>query len=91
MNSKLKTWLKRNGFKGEGYPGDRMPMRECRGYVVRSGRRFRIRHEDVRDVSTHIVVDIGETHDTFDRWANSTERTVWLSQFMNEFKRTNHD
>lgn len=72
MNSKLKTWLKRNGFIGEGSKGSRQPMRECNGYVVRKGRHYRIRGD---------VVDIGERTETFDRWANSTERTIPLVEF----------
>jgi hypothetical protein len=74
ISSSLKTWLRRNRFKGEGVPA--VPLRECTGYVVRSNRRFRIRGNEV---------DIGETHATFDRWANSTERTVSLEEFKNEF------
>lgn len=72
MKSKLKTWLRRNGFKGEGRP--RKPMRECNGYVERSGRKFRVRSD---------IVDIGD--DDFDRWANSTERTITIDEFMLEF------
>ena len=76
MNSKLKTWLKRNGFKCEGHP--RKPMRECNGYLERSGRKFRIRDN---------LVDIGEKFETFDRWANSIERTATLDDFMKEFEK----
>lgn len=74
MNSKLKTWLKRNGFRCEA----KQPMRSCNGYVERSGRKFRIRDG---------VVDIGEKFETFDRWANSTERTISLEEFMKEFQK----
>lgn len=74
VSSSLKTWLRRNGFRGEGAPST--PMRACSGYVVRSGRRFRIRGDEV---------DIGEVHATFDRWANSTERTIPLEDFKKEF------
>ena len=76
MNSKLKTWLRRNGFRCEA----NQPMRSCKGYVERSGRKFRIRPFDG-------VVDIGETFDTFDRWANSTERTISLDEFKQEFSK----
>ena len=78
MNSKLKTWLKRNGFKGEGVAGDRVPMRECVGYVERNGRKYRIRERDG-------FVDIGEPLGTFDRWANSTEKTIPLTTFLKEY------
>lgn len=74
ISSSLKTWLKRNGFKGEGKP--RQPIRETKGYVERSGRKFRIRAD---------VVDISEPIPDFDRWANSTERTVTLEEFKKEF------
>jgi len=76
INSQLKTWLKCNGFKSEGYAGKRQPMRETNGYLQRSGRHFRVRGD---------VVDIGEPYDTFDRWANSTERTIPLEQFKSEY------
>jgi len=78
INSKLKTWLRRNNFYGEGRKGTRNPMRRCNGYVVRSGRRFRIRGD---------LVDVGEVHDTFDRWTNSTERTIHVSEFIKEFSK----
>jgi len=72
INSKLKTWLKRNKFKCEA----NQPMRSCNGYMERFGRKFRIRDN---------VVDIGEPKETFCRWANSTERTIPLDQFKLEF------
>lgn len=53
-------------------------MRESNGYTERSGRKFR-----VREASS--LVDIGEIHETFDRWANSTERTISIADFKNEF------
>ena len=70
VSSKLKTWLKRNGFKCE----CRQPMRSCNGYVEKGGRKFRFRERDG-------LVDIGEPKETFDRWANSTEKTVTLEEF----------
>ncbi len=76
INSSLKTWLRRNGFKAE-YKSSR-GMRGCNGCLVRNGRRFRIRGD---------VVDIGELVDTFDRWANSIERTIPLTDFLKEFKK----
>ena len=76
INSVTKTWLKRNGFVCEGTP--RTSMRECNGYLERSGRKFRIRGD---------VVDIGELLLTFDRWANSTEQTISLNEFKREFGR----
>lgn len=78
MNSKTKTWLKRNGFRGEGKP--RKAMRECNGYVERSGRKFRIRLSDG-------VADIGEPISSFARWANSCEKTISLEQFFKEYGR----
>jgi hypothetical protein len=33
------------------------------------------------------VVDIGERPETFDRWANSTERTVSWNDFVSLFKK----
>lgn len=76
ISSKMKTWLKRNGFVGEGRP--RQPMRETNGYLERSGRKFR-----VRELSNE--VDIGEVFETFDRWANSCERTISIREFKQEF------
>jgi hypothetical protein len=71
VNSKLKNWLKRNGFKGEG-----KPLRACNGYIERDNRKFRIRGN---------LVDVGDLD--FDRWANSKERTIELSDFKIEFKK----
>lgn len=75
LSSDLKTWLRRNGFVNEGI---RTPMRECYGYVKRSGRNFRVR-QSVNEV------DIGEMYEMFDRWANSTERTISIEEFKTEF------
>ena len=87
MKSEIKTFLKRNGFKGEGFAGNRTPIRSCRGYVERNNRKFRIRHANCMDKSTPIVVDVGETIDKFDRWANSVERTISINDFFKEFGR----
>ena len=78
IKSRLKTWLKRNGFLSERRWGPRTPMRETIGYVARSGRNFRIRQ-------TAGEVDIGEVYATFDRWANSRERVVTIDEFKREF------
>ena len=46
----------------------------CKGF----GRHFRVRWHAR-------VVDIGEVYETFDRWANSTERTLSIDEFVKEF------
>ncbi len=73
MKSAIKTWFRRNGFQPE-----HGPWRECRGYMTRSGRRFRVRDD---------VVDISEPYAQFDRWANSREATLPLCIFMVEYAR----
>jgi hypothetical protein len=78
LSSGMKTWLKRNGFVGEGKPPT--PMRASNGYVDRNMRKFRIRE------STN-EVDIGELKETFDRWANSRERTISIEEFKLEFSK----
>jgi hypothetical protein len=80
--NEFKTWLRRNGFKGEGSTGNRTPLRKIMQHCVcvRSGRRFRFHMESNE-------VDIGEPFQTFDRWANSTEETVSLEDFMNRYKK----
>ena len=74
--SKFKTWLWLNNF--------RLAWRgNFRGewhYLKRSGRPFRV-HWKAQ------TVDIGEVYETFDRWANSRERTVSIEQFVSEFAR----
>lgn len=81
LSSKLKNWLRRNGFVGEGMKGRKKPMRQCNGYVERNGRKYRFREKSG-------VVDIGEKFETFDRWANSIEDTIPIEQFISEFKAT---
>ncbi len=83
--SRIKTALRRAGFKSEGSPGRRKSMRECDGHIIGNGRRYRIRIQAG-------IVDIGEPNETFDRWANSTERSVPLEEFMrtNREKRRTH-
>jgi hypothetical protein len=73
MKSVIKTWFRRNGFAPE-----HGPWRECRGYMTRSGRRFRVRGD---------LVDISEPYAQFDRWANSREATMPLCIFMVEYAR----
>jgi hypothetical protein len=46
----------------------------CKGF----GRHFRVRWHAG-------VVDVGEVYETFDRWANSTERTLSVDDFVKEF------
>ena len=79
LSSGLKTWLRRNGFTGEGFPKRKDPIRASKGYVERDNRKFRIHESDG-------VVNIGEPIETFDRWANSTERTITIADFKQEFK-----
>jgi hypothetical protein len=69
----IKTKLKRNGFKvNRAFYG--------RGCVCKKGGRlYRFRFW-----SNPQMVDISDT--AFDRWANSTERSVLLGEFMKEVK-----
>jgi hypothetical protein len=81
----IKTWCRRNGCKTSGW-------RRFRGYGVRKGCPFRIRWKERDPIAAsgwvhlaHPVVDIGEPVTDFDRWANSTVRTIALRDFMREF------
>lgn len=47
-------------------------------YCKKDGRPFRVRYE-------YDAVDIGEVYGIFDRWANSTERTLTISEFVKEY------
>jgi hypothetical protein len=71
--SAIKTKLKRNGFKvNRAFYG-----REC--VCEKGGRLYRFRFW-----SNPQMVDMSDTN--FDRWANSTERSVLLGEFMKEVK-----
>ena len=73
--SKLKTKMRRAGFRaGYGYGGWRKNWEYCHAF----GRPFRVRFKAG-------VVDIGEVYETFDRWANSTERTLTIEEFAKEY------
>ena len=76
-DSSIKTWFSRRGFKPAGYGSNSRNWfsknRACRW----KGRLFRI-----RKVDGQWQVDVSEPIAQFDRWANSTERTVALKCFM---------
>jgi hypothetical protein len=88
--SKVKTWLKRNGFKGikiahvSKIKEARVPLRERYTQLERDGRRFMVYKSKVNG-EVHIEVHISDLE--FDRWANSRERIVLWSDFMIEFKK----
>lgn len=73
--STLKTKMRRAGFRTE---VRKESWRKYWMYCRAHGRRYRVRWG-------HGVVDIGETYDSFDRWANSTERTLSIEEFVQEF------
>lgn len=89
--STLKTKMRRAGFRTGpahwtqwGPDGTvsmglrRMAWRQNWKYCIAHGRNYRVRWHAG-------VVDIGEKMDTFDRWANSTERTLTIDEFVQEF------
>lgn len=73
--STLKTKMRRAGFKCEPHT---QAWRKGWTYCKARGRHFRVRWKDG-------TVDIGETYDSFDRWANSTERQLSIEEFVEEF------
>ena len=101
LPSKVKTFLKRNGFKGSrGWRLSKTRWQESHrtrlmytyGYVERSDRNFRVRKESYVYGPTEFaegawIVDISCKREDFDRWANSCERTITLEDFMREFKK----
>ena len=76
--STLKTKMRRAGFKLYPILRKRFAWRKCWKYCAKGGRRFRVRWAAG-------VVDVGEVHETFDRWANSTERVLTIEEFMKEY------
>lgn len=77
-DSSVKTWFARHGFKPAGFRSNsRNWFSHSRRVCRRAGRFFRIRKTDGQ-----WVVDISDLE--FDRWANSTEKTVTLHEFMHE-------
>lgn len=89
--STLKTKMRRAGFKcsphhwiqsdpdgKETHGLSRSAWRKDWKYCTAFGRSFRVRlHAG--------VVDVGEVYETFDRWANSTERTLTIAEFAKEY------
>ena len=73
--STLKTMMRRAGFRTE---VRKEAWRKYWMYCRAHGRRYRVRWHAG-------TVDIGETYDSFDRWANSTERTLLIEEFVQEF------
>lgn len=71
--SKLKTKMRRAGFRA-GYGAWRASWDYCHAF----GRPFRVRLKAG-------VVDVGEVYATFDRWANSIERTITIEEFAKEY------
>lgn len=84
--SKLKTWLKRKGFKptyGDTY-------RDCLkcGVLSKNGRyyRFRSNEHEFEGGEKRWTVDVSCPIDDFDRWANSCdEHAVELEEFMKRY------
>lgn len=72
--SEFKTWLWRHGFRK-----DRAVFSGWNCEFYRGNRRFRLRYSMV--VTT--VIDFSDLD--FDRWANSTEETLTLTQFMERY------
>jgi len=57
---------------------DRQAWRNNWMYCKAHGRNYRVRWHAG-------VVDISEVYENFDRWANSTERTLSIDEFVKEF------
>jgi hypothetical protein len=78
--SEFKTLLKRSGYQ--------VPRNLHRnGWVaIRDNRYYRFRWWDKQDYREPFQVDISEPIEHFDRWANSTERTVEFNQLLPERK-----
>ena len=75
--STVKTWFARAGFKPIGWRSNTRNWLRTNRCCMKSGRPFRVRHQ-----GEDWVVDVGETAETFDRWANSTVTTLSLKCFM---------
>lgn len=72
--SAFKTWLWRHRFRKDRAVFSGWNCEFCRG-----NRRFRLRYQTM----VTAVVDVSDTD--FDRWANSTEETLTLKQFMERY------
>ena len=72
--SAFKTWLWRHGFRK-----DRAVFSGWNCDFRRGNRRFRLRY----NTTVTSVVDLSDLD--FDRWANSTEETLTLTQFMERY------
>ena len=84
--SKLKTWIKRNGFK----PGFLSNPRNFLKYslVKRNNRyfRFRANEHEFHGGEKRWVVDVSCPIEDFDRWANSCdEHAIPLEEFMKRY------
>lgn len=82
IQGKLKTWLKRNGFRDD---RNREIRKKCSGYLRKGDRHYRIRREEHIYGETKFklgewVVDVSDKD--FDRWANSLEETISLATFL---------
>jgi hypothetical protein len=73
--STLKSKMRRAGFRCE---VRKEAWRKHWTYCRAHGRFYRVRWKDG-------AVDISESIDSFDRWANSTERTLAIEDFVQEF------
>ena len=85
--SSMKTWLKRNGFRPSARGLARLKFWK---YFKGRGRLFRLRFKSYEWPAQvwrphPPIVDVGEKYETFDRWANSCERTISWDEFMTEF------
>ncbi len=86
--SAFKTWLWRHGFHK-----DRAVFTRWNCDFRRGNRRFRLRYRTTvtmpdiehlqHNTTVTAVVDVSD--EDFDRWANSTEVTLTLAQFMEEY------
>ena len=83
--SKLKTWLKRKGFKPS-HSSTRDFLKY--GVVSRNNRYFRIRSNEhhFEGGDKQWTVDVSCIKEDFDRWANSTdEHAIPLEEFMKRY------
>ena len=78
--SEFKTWLWRHGFRK-----DRAVFSGWNCDFRRGNRRFRLRYRMTVTMpdTVYAVVDVSDLD--FDRWANSTEETLTLQQFMERY------
>lgn len=84
--SKLKTWLKRKGFK-PAFKSNTRNFLKCSS-VKRSNRyfRFRTNEHELSGGKKRWTVDVSCTIDDFDRWANSCdEHAIPLEEFMKRY------